>query len=64
MAIPVPLSLQIMAILTWKEMPCVEFLQIVYRVNFRIVILIYLAIAANEAFFVIVTVTWGIFFVV
>jgi len=59
MAIPVPLSLQIMAILTWKEMPCVEFLQIVYRVNFRIVILIYLAIAANEAFFVIVTVTWA-----
>jgi len=29
-----------------------------------VVTLIYLAIAANEAFFVSVTVTWGIFFVV
>jgi len=45
-------------------MPCVKFLQIAYSVNCHIVILIYLAIAANEAFFVIVTVTWGIFFVV
>ena len=32
-------------------MPCVEFLQIAYCVNCRIVILIYLTIAANEAFF-------------
>jgi len=32
-------------------MPCVEFLQIAYCVNCRIVILIYLADAANEAFF-------------
>jgi len=40
-------------------MPCVENLQIVHYV------LIYLTIAANETFFfVIVTVTWGIFFVV
>ena len=31
-------------------MLCVEFLQIGYCVNCRIVILIYLAIAANEAF--------------
>ena len=45
-------------------MPRVEFLQIAYCVSCRIVILIYLAIAANEAFFVIVTVTCGIFFVV
>ena len=43
-------------------MPCVENLQIAYCVNF--VILMYLAIADNEAFFVIVTVTWGIFVVV
>jgi len=43
-------------------MPCVENLQIAYCVNCRI--LIYLAIAANEAFLVIVTVTWGISFVV
>jgi len=46
-----PLSLQIMAMLTWKEIPCVEFLQIAYSVNCCIAILIYLAIAANEAFF-------------
>jgi len=45
-------------------MLCVEFLQIAYCVNCRIVILIDLAIAINEAFFVIVTVTRGIFFVV
>ena len=32
-------------------MPCVEFLQIAYCVNCRIVILIHLAIAAEEAFF-------------
>ena len=30
-----PLSLQIMAMLTWKEMPCVENLQITYCVNCR-----------------------------
>ena len=56
------LSLQIMAILTRKEMPCVENLQIAY---FEIVVIpIYLATAANKAFFVIFTVTWGISFVV
>ena len=32
-------------------MPCVEFLQLAYCVICRIVILIYLAIAASEAFF-------------
>jgi len=32
-------------------MPCIEFLQIAYCVNCCIVILIYLAIAANEEFF-------------
>ena len=32
---PVLLSLQIMAMLTWKEMPCVENLQIAYCVNCR-----------------------------
>jgi len=31
-------------------MPCVEFLQIAYCVSCYILILIYLAIAANEAF--------------
>ena len=45
-------------------MPCVENLQIAYCVNCRNIVLIYMAIAANEAFFVIVTVTRGIFFVV
>jgi len=45
-------------------MPCVENLQIAYCVNCRITTVIYLTIAANEAFFVIVTVTWGISFVV
>ena len=35
MANPTPLSLQIMAMLTWKEMPCVENLQIAYCVNCR-----------------------------
>jgi len=44
------LSLQIMAMLTWKETPCVENLQTVYCVNCRNT-KIYLAIAANEAFF-------------
>jgi len=39
-------------------MPCVEFLQIARTMSI-VVILIYLAIAANEAFFVIVTVTWA-----
>jgi len=58
------LSLQIMAMLTWKEMPYVENLQIAYCVHFRNSLLIYLAIAANEVFFEIVTVTWGIFFFV
>jgi len=52
------LSLQIMAILTRKEMPCVENLQIAY---FEIVVIpIHLATAANKAFFVFFTVTWGI----
>ena len=46
-----PLFLQIMVMLTWKDMPCVEFLQIAYCVNCYIVILTYLAIAVNEAFF-------------
>ena len=46
-----PLSLQIMAMLTLKEMPCVEILQIAYCVNCCIVILIYQAIATNEALF-------------
>jgi len=56
------LSAHIMAMLTWKEIPCVENPQIAYWVI--VVILIYLGIAANEAFLVIVTVTWGISFVV
>jgi len=45
-------------------MPCVENLQIAFCVNRRNTRLIYLATAANEAFFVILTVTWSIFFVV
>jgi len=40
-----------MAMLTRKEMPYVENLQIAYCVNCRNSLLIYLAIAANEAFF-------------
>jgi len=48
---PMSLSLQITAMHIWKEMPCVKCLQIGYCVNFRIVILIYLVIATNEAFF-------------
>jgi len=57
------LSLQIMAILTWKEIPCVENLQIACWENCRNTN-IYLAVTPNQAFFVIATLTWDIFFVV
>jgi len=36
-----------MSMLTWKEVPCVENLQIIYYINYWII----LAIAANEAHF-------------
>jgi len=51
------LSLQIMAMLTWKEMPTLKICR--WPTVQNVVILIYLATAANEAFFVIVTVTWA-----
>jgi len=45
-----------------KKCPALEICRL--RIMYIVVILIYLAIAANDTFCVIVTVTWGIFFVV
>ena len=56
------LSLKIMAMLPWKEMSSVENLQIVYCVNSRNTIYTWLLLSTKR-FFVIITVTWDIFFV-
>jgi len=52
------LSLQIIAMLTWKEMPCVENLQIAYCVNCRNTNITGYS-CQPSVFFVIVTVTWA-----